>query len=182
MLGFVFAPSKRYIEPQQAAQIAGAVSGIAKVGVFVDEEAERVNQIAELCQLDFVQLHGREDRSYCSRMQRPVIKAFRISKECDDRQVNDYPVKIALLDSYLPGQNGGTGVAFDWQQAQKTCSLIKIPVLVAGGLTAANVAEAVAILKPAGVDVSGGVETEGVKDIRKITQFIQAARAAQRGC
>jgi phosphoribosylanthranilate isomerase len=182
MIGFVFAASKRSIEPEQAATISKAVPVVAKVGVFVDESAEVVNQIADLCDLDYVQLHGQESLVYCRQIKRPIIKAFQVTKQCGYQQINEFKVDYALLDSYIPGQNGGTGIAFNWHEAKETCYKISLPVIVAGGLTAENVQEAILTLNPAGVDVSGGVETNGVKDTAKIRQFIQAARAAQRGC
>ena len=181
MLGFVFAASKRRIEPEQAAIISKAVQAIAKVGVFVDESAAMINHIADICHLDYVQLHGQESLAYCRQIKRPIIKAFQVTTQCGYQQINEFKVDYALLDSYIPGQNGGTGIAFDWHEAKATCRQIKLPVIVAGGLTAENVHEAVLTLSPAGVDVSGGVETNGIKDTVKIRQFIQAARAAQRG-
>lgn len=181
MIGFIFAASKRRIEPEQAATISKAVPAVAKVGVFVDESVAIVNQIADLCHLDYVQLHGQESLAYCRQIKRPVIKAFQVTKQCGYQQINEFKVEYALLDSYIPGQKGGTGIAFDWHAAKETCGKISLPVLVAGGLTAENVRQAVLTLSPAGVDVSGGVETNGVKDTAKIRQFIQAARAAQRG-
>jgi phosphoribosylanthranilate isomerase len=84
-----------------------------------------------------------------------------------------------LLDTLVPGQAGGTGAAFDWRQARNLAAALPAPYLVAGGLTADNVGEAISILAPAGVDVSGGVETAGAKDTAKIHQFVAAARAAQ---
>ena len=181
MLGFVFAPSKRQIRPEQAAAISREVPGIAKVGVFVDAGLEQVKHIAALCKLDYVQLHGQESPEYCRRLGLPVIKAFRFTAGCTEQLMNSYEAEFALLDSFSPGQSGGTGKVFDWLQAQAVCRGINMPLLAAGGLNAGNVAGAVSILQPAGVDVSGGVETNGVKDVDKIHQFIQAVRAARRG-
>lgn len=180
MLGFVFADSRRYIDPEQAAAIGRQVAGIAKVGVFVNASLAEVKRIAALCALDYVQLHGEETPEYCRRLELPVIKAFRFNAECSAGQINQYKAAFALLDSYCPGQSGGTGLVFDWRQAQAVCRQIRMPVLAAGGLNAGNAAEAIALLQPAGVDVSGGVETNGVKDIDKIDQFIQAVRAVRR--
>lgn len=181
MLGFVFAASKRQIRPEQAAAISREVSGIAKVGVFVDAGLEQVKQIAALCRLDYVQLHGQESPEYCRRLGLPVIKAFRFTAGCTEALINAYEAEFALLDSFSPEQSGGTGKVFDWPQAQALCRGINLPLLAAGGLNAGNVAGAVSILQPAGVDVSGGVETNGVKDVDKIHQFIQAVRAVRRG-
>ncbi|MEG6586721.1 phosphoribosylanthranilate isomerase [Dendrosporobacter sp. 1207_IL3150] len=182
MIGFIFANSKRYIHPEQAALISKESRGSAKVGVFVDEEIEKVNSIAELCQLDYVQLHGHETPEYCEQIRFPIIKAFRFKDDCDCRIINQYRVNFALVDSYIPGQAGGTGVTFDWQQARQILSQIKMPVLAAGGLTIENVKDAIALLKPTGVDVSGGVETDGVKDLIKIKEFVETVRTVQRGC
>ena len=110
-----------------------------------------------------------------------MIKAVRVGAHSDPLALAAYDVEWLLLDSLVPGQQGGTGVTFDWQQAQVLRQQIKIPIFVAGGLTAENVGEAVRILSPEGLDVSGGVETNGRKDIEKIKQFLIAARRARGG-
>ena len=181
MIGFVFAESRRRIEVQQAAKIEQEVKGIPKVGVFVNRPLQEVQEIAEICKLDFVQLHGEETPAYCQNLGRPVIKAFRVGLDFTLEKSKEYQVDWLLLDSFTPGQYGGTGMAFDWQSMQDLASQIHRPVMIAGGLTTENVGAAIATLSPRGIDVSGGVETNGKKDIEKIQKFMIAARRAEGG-
>ena len=164
-----------------AEKIACQVGGIGKVGVFVNAPLHEVHNIAARCKLDFVQLHGDESPEYCRLVNVPVIKAVRVTANFDLAVLAYYDVEWILLDSFVAGQQGGTGITFDWQQAEVLRKQIKSPLFVAGGLTAENVGEAVRILSPEGIDVSGGVETNGRKDIRKIQQFLLAARKAKGG-
>jgi len=180
-MGFVFTTSKRQVSPTAAAKIAKVVPGIGKVGVFVNQPLQEVRDIAKECSLDYVQLHGDETPEYCQKVGFPVIKAFRITDMINPLKLADYPVDWLLLDSYVAGQPGGTGVAFAWEAMKDTACLLPRPFMVAGGLTVENVAKAIALLAPGGVDVSGGVETNGKKDSEKICQFIMAARKAARG-
>lgn len=164
-----------------AEQIVCQVGGIGKVGVFVNAPLRTVQDIAKRCKLDYVQLHGNESPEYCRLVKVPVIKAVRVGVNFDPLALAAYDVEWILLDSFVPGQQGGTGIAFDWEQAQILRQQIKVPLFVAGGLTAENVGEAVRILSPEGIDVSGGVETNGSKDLEKIKQFLTAARRAKGG-
>ena len=177
-IGFVFAPSRRHIDPDTAAMISASMVGPAKVGVFVDQPLSEVREIADHCRLDYIQLHGGESPDYSRCLNRPVIRACRVDSAFDPEQWAAYPAEYLLFDSFVPGQAGGTGTAFDWRE---TCGRIRQSrhkFLVAGGLTPENVADAIRILNPDGVDVSGGVETAGVKDPDKIRKFIAAARTA----
>lgn len=175
LIGFVFAPSRRRILAEDAAAIAKHVGKIGKVGVFVNSPAEYVREIAKACQLDFVQMHGEESPDYCRSLNLPVIKAFKVGTDFNINRLAGYDVNWILLDSDVPGQSGGTGKTFNWQQAATLIRQTKIPVMVAGGLTPENVSTAITSLMPQGVDVSGGVETAGSKDLVKIQRFIQAA-------
>ena len=177
-IGFVFAPSRRHIDPDTAAMISASMVGPAKVGVFVDQPLSEVREIADHCRLDYIQLHGGESPDYSRCLNRPVIRACRVDSAFDPEQWAAYPAEYLLFDSFVPGQAGGTGTAFDWRE---TCGRIRQSrhkFLVAGGLTPENVADAIRILNPDGVDVSGGVETDGVKNPDKIRKFIAAARTA----
>jgi len=180
-MGFVFADSRRRIDIEAAEQICCQVKGIGKVGVFVNALLSTVQEIAKRCKLDFVQLHGDESPEYCRKVQVPVIKAVRVGADFAPVVLADYDVEWLLFDSFVPGQQGGTGIAFDWERARMLRQQITTPLFVAGGLTAENVEEAVAILSPEGLDVSGGVETNGSKDLEKIKQFLIAARRAKGG-
>ena len=178
LIGFVFAASKRQIDVASAAAIAAAVKGPGKVGVFVNQPLSEVLEIADYCRLDYLQLHGEESPDYCRALNRPVIRACRVGPDFTPATVADYPAEYLLLDSFVPGQPGGTGIPFDWHAVSLRIGRPRQQFLVAGGLTPENVSEAIRILNPDGVDVSGGVETDGVKDSNKIRRFIAAARSA----
>lgn len=179
LIGFVFAESKRRIAVEKAIAIGQQVKGIGKVGVFVNSPLKEVQEIAQSCQLDFVQLHGEETPAFCQSVGRPVMKAFRVGCDFSIANCKKYPVDWILIDSFTPGQYGGTGIPFDWQSMKAIVSQIPRPVMVAGGLTTENVGAAIVTLAPKGIDVSGGVETNGVKDVRKIQKFMIAARQAE---
>lgn len=179
LIGFVFAESKRHIAVKKAIEIGQQVKGIGKVGVFVNTPLKEVQEIAQSCQLDFVQLHGEETPAFCQSVGRPVIKAFRVGCDFSIENCKEYSVDWILLDSFTPGQYGGTGIPFDWQSMKNLASQMHHPVMIAGGLTPENIRAAVSTLTPKGIDVSGGVETNGRKDAGKIQKFIIAARQAE---
>jgi phosphoribosylanthranilate isomerase len=179
LIGFVFAESKRRIAIEKAIAIGQQVKGIGKVGVFVNRPLKEVQEIAQCCQLDFVQLHGEETPDYCQSVGRPVIKAFRVGCDFSIEKCKEYSADWILLDSFTPGQYGGTGITFDWQSIGSFASQLPSPVMVAGGLTPKNIGKAIFTLSPKGIDVSGGVETNGKKDAGKIQKFIIAARQAE---
>jgi phosphoribosylanthranilate isomerase len=183
-LGFIFyPPSPRYVSPEQARGIIRQLPPfVLTVGVFVDEEMDAVRDIAALAGLDWVQLHGRESPEYCRTLGRRVIKAFRIAGEESLRALPAYQgaVQAFLLDTYRPGLPGGTGEAFDWQLAQKAKDYG--PIILAGGLTPDNVAEAIRAARPQAVDVASGVEAApGKKDPERVRDFMEAVRTAGGG-
>jgi phosphoribosylanthranilate isomerase len=180
LIGFVFAESRRKTGVALAANISSAVPGPGKVGVFVNQKITEVREIADRCRLDYIQLHGGESQEYCRALNRPVIRALRVGFDFTPAVVAACTEEWLLLDSFVPGRPGGTGIAFDWEEARKRIGQPPQKFLVAGGLTPENVSEAIRILRPDGVDVSGGVETDGAKDNEKIRNFIAAARAAER--
>lgn len=154
----------------------------AVVGVFVNTPVDEVNRIAEACQLDIVQLSGDEPWQWCNQVKRPVIKAVHIRAEQPLREILSQ-IRIlngvgafCLLDTKIEGVYGGTGHAFDWSLARQVAK--RFPFLLAGGLTPENVGEALRLVRPWGVDVSSGVESNGVKDIFKIRMFIEAVKGA----
>lgn len=178
MIGYIFANSKRYVEPKIVADINKNITGIAKVGVFVNEKITVVNEIAELCKLDYVQLHGNEDVEYCKAINCKIIKAFRYNEKISVELVNKYQkAEYILVDSYQEGAHGGTGKSFYWQEAKNTLEQIKKPLLIAGGLNINNVSKCIEVLKPAGIDLSGGVETDGHKDSAKIKDILCLIKA-----
>lgn len=186
-IGFVFAPTRRQVSPAEAHEIVDTVkkssSAIKLVGVFVDTPASEVNKIADFCGLDWVQLSGNESWEYCRQITRPIIKAFRVGQQLREEIDSELTVGlktlslqrfITLLDSQVEGKYGGTGITFNWRLAQQVAK--ELPVIIAGGLNPENVAQAIEMATPWGVDVSSGVETDGTKDIAKIKAFIEAVR------
>lgn len=174
-LGFVFAPSRRQLTPERARQIIQELPPlVTKVGVFVNEPVELVNEIAQYCGLDVVQLHGQESPEYCQQMGRAVIKGISVRDSDSLAVLSAYQVQGFLLDTYHPDQRGGTGTTFDWSLMLEAQS--NRPMILAGGLTPENVAQAVKLVQPYGVDVSSGVETNGIKDPFKIEAFIKGAK------
>jgi phosphoribosylanthranilate isomerase len=188
-IGLVFAPSRRQVTFAKARHIASAVKkrnyNVEVVGVFVNAPATEVNKIADFCALDWVQLSGDESWEYCCEIARPIIKAIRIGQQnsegiCAELVAGNKILSpqrfITLLDSQVGGKYGGTGVIFNWELAQQVAK--RFPVVIAGGLDPENVAQAIELVSPWGVDVSSGVEVEGVKDIAKIKTFIGAVKKA----
>ena len=177
-IGFIFAQgSRRYVAPETAHEIAREMQRVKKVGVFVDAPMAEVNRIADAVGLDYVQLHGHETAEMARMAERPVIKAYRYGDDFDAETANVYPAEIILVDSYVKGAAGGTGLTFHWQEAAREIARVTKPVLIAGGITAANVREAVETFHPFGIDVSGGLEEDGVKSKAKITAFMAAVCA-----
>ena len=175
-VGFVFWPaSPRYLEPDRArAIIATLPSSVAAVGVFVNQPARHVNGVAGLAHLAVVQLHGDETPAFAAEMSRPVIKA--VSVDGDAPAVAGWPESVMLLvDAKDPVRRGGTGIRADWLAAAAVARGRRI--LLAGGLTPENVAEAIAQVQPFGIDVSSGVERRpGVKDHGRLKALFDAMR------
>ncbi|MBW2172862.1 MAG: phosphoribosylanthranilate isomerase [Deltaproteobacteria bacterium] len=180
-LGFVFAPSPRQVSPEAAREIIKTLPPLVQtVGVFVDEDPEKVAYTADSCDLDLLQFHGKETVSYCEGFGRRVIKAVRVQNEDDLESCSEYigVVEAFLLDTYVAGQYGGTGVTFDWGLARAARRYGRI--ILAGGLNPDNVAAAIREADPYAVDASSGLEQKpGVKDHAKIARFIQEVRQAE---
>lgn len=176
-IGFVFWPkSPRFIDPYRARTIAAALPPfVTTVGVFVDQPADYVRGVATLVPLGAVQLHGEETAPYVSRMNRPVIKAIGVAGA--GPVVADWPIDVMLLlDVHDPERRGGTGRTIDWRVAAGIAA--SRAVVLAGGLTPENVGEAVAQVKPFGIDVSSGVEREpGVKDHGRLRALFEALKS-----
>jgi phosphoribosylanthranilate isomerase len=179
-LGFIFYPkSPRKVEPEAARSIIAQLPPfVAAVGVFVDEAAAVVQELAGRVGLDWVQLHGQESPEYCRNLGRKVIKGFRIQDEGSLRRLAGYQgaAQALLLDTYKKGQVGGTGEIFDWHLARKAKKYG--PIILAGGLTSENVAMAIATAGPAAVDAASGTEVApGKKDPAKLRAFFKAVRS-----
>jgi phosphoribosylanthranilate isomerase len=149
------------------------------VGVFVDETLEVVSRTLDTCGLDYAQLHGSEPPEMVAELMNRghgVIKAFRVKDAATLGEIAGYCASAHLLDTFVSGQPGGTGHIFDWAVATEAAEYG--PVILAGGLTPANVAQAIQVARPWGVDVSSGVEASpGKKDIDKMRRFINAAKS-----
>lgn len=176
-LGFIFFPgSPRYVKPDKVRAISeGLPPFISLVGVFVNEVATQVNELAAKCRLNAIQLHGDESPEYCTEIDRPVVKVFRVKNAHWLRESAPYNVSALHLDTWAPDSYGGTGNTFDWNLVAR----VSHPVVLSGGLNADNVVEAITRVKPYGVDTSSGVESEpGRKDHKKVHEFIEAVRQA----
>lgn len=175
-IGLVFyKPSPRYISISQAQAIVRELPPfLTVVGLFVDANPQQVYDTLVHVTLDRLQFHGEESPEYCSYFGKPYIKALRVQAGMDVKTVVDNYASASaiLLDTYVPGIPGGTGKTFDWQHVS---TAISQPLIVAGGLTPDNVAQAIATLRPYAVDVSGGIElSKGIKDASKMAAFMRA--------
>jgi phosphoribosylanthranilate isomerase len=176
-LGFIFyAKSPRSVAPEAAREIIRQLPPLVlSVGLFVNEEAATVRDLAARVGLDWVQCHGQEPPEYCRSLGRRVLKAFRIKDDSSLQELADYrgAVQAFLLDTYKKGQVGGTGEVFDWDLARQAQAYG--PIVLAGGLTAANVAQAIVAAQPQAIDVASGVEAApGKKDPEKLRGFFRA--------
>lgn len=191
-VGFNFVEGvRRQLEPTIGATIIStfrnslsedSMPGPRVVGLFRNQPAEFVNRVARMAALDMVQLCGDEDDDYYAQMERPILKQVRVRPETSaeelEAEVNAHldAGRMVVLDAYDPNTPGGAGVVFDWSVAAGVASLEG--VLLAGGLTPDNVSDAIKQLSAWGVDVSSGVESDGVKDDVKIQDFVTAALSA----
>ena len=187
-IGFVFADSPRKINVDKAAEIAGATPPfVARVGVFVNASQEFVMEALRSF-LDYAQLHGEESVAECETLAKcrgsnRIIKVFRVSDASDLAVLDEYKNVVGMfhLDTRVPNAAGGTGRTFDWRIAVEARRWGK-PVVLAGGLTPDNVAEAVAQVKPYAVDASSGVESApGKKDPEKVRDFVKRAKQVVTG-
>lgn len=180
-LGMVFyTTSPRAVNIAQAQAIVAALPPfVTTVGLFVDAPAEEVAAILQRVPLGLLQFHGEEAPEYCAGFGRPYIKAVRMRPEVDlaTEALRYSAAQGLLLDTYRPDQPGGTGEVFDWGRVPP--GLAK-PIILAGGLTPENVAEAVRTVRPYAVDVSGGVEqAKGIKNAEKLAAFIRGVNSVQ---
>lgn len=190
LVGLILAPARRQVSVETAAAIVAAVrstGGAAPrvVGVFVDEPTERLRAIADSLDLDLVQLHGEEAPQAVAAAGRPAIKALRLRPGTDlaaarslaERYLSAPVAPLALtIEAHVANAPGGTGRVADWELAARLAE--DYPIILAGGLSPDNVSAAIAVVRPLGVDVSSGVESEGTKDHAKIRAFVQRARLA----
>ncbi len=189
-IGMVFAESPRWVSPEQARAIVDVLPPwVATVGVFVDSDPATINRVVERARIGYVQLHGDEGPDIVGEIGVPCIKAFRVRDEgwlgevrgWLERVTARYNLAAVLLDTYNPKIRGGTGERFNWDlvsDARSAGAMSGIdPIILAGGLDAVCVGQAIDIVKPWGVDVASGVEkAPGVKDFKKVEKFIRATR------
>lgn len=178
-LGFIFVPgSKKFIEANDAKVIIDAISGRVKtVGVFQDQPIDEVNRVADMLGLDYVQLHGVATSDDVVKINTKVIKAFNLPSDFDvdemKTQMSQYRVEFFLLDREIQGEGRHLNM-------QKVFNLTKeFPIFVSGGLNAGIIEAVIKTTRPAGVDVSSGVETSGKKDVEKIKKFITIAKGGK---
>jgi len=176
-IGFVFAPgSKRLLEPPVAARLTRLVPAfVARVGLFLDQDAESIARVLDQVPLSLLQFHGTEDSAFCRQFGMPYMKAVSVESGAAMEQIEEEFEDAAglLLDSHQPGDLGGTGQTFDWNRISES----RLPLILAGGLTVANVHQAVRLVKPWAVDVSSGVEdVPGIKNAELMQRFIQEAK------
>jgi len=180
LLGFVFADSPRRITPETALGIINQLPGsVLRVGLFVNEAPEKIDEILNICKLDFLQFHGDETPEFCQNFgqRAEIIKAFRIKDKRSLVKLKDFQVDGYLLDAYLKGKSGGTGKSFDWNLAVEAKAMAS-RIILSGGLNPDNVADAVKKVAPYAVDVSSGVESSpGKKDFDLMRRFIKNAKA-----
>ncbi len=179
-IGFIFwEGSPRFIAPETAARIIKMLPPfVSTVGVFVNEDVEVINEIVKTAGLGCVQLHGDEPPETCEAVEAKVIKAVRIKDVKSLDGLERFDVSAYLLDTFKEGTPGGTGAVFDWEIAKEAKGLGRI--ILSGGLTPENVADAVSLVRPYAVDVSSGVESRpGRKDPVMVARFIEAARGME---
>lgn len=179
-VGFVFAESPRYIHPREAWKLACELPPmVSSVGLYVDPSLDRFAELEQMCPTMMTQLHGNEPDHIVEELGPELIKAVKFDEDTIADRLAHYDaieeVSIILVD----GSDGGEGVAFDWTKLAEAAKDIATPIMIAGGLDASNVGDAIAAVRPYAVDVSSGVESErGVKDLDKIRAFCQAVQKA----
>jgi phosphoribosylanthranilate isomerase len=176
-LGFNFyPPSPRYIAPEKARAILARVPAqVGKVALFVNEPKEKIREVIDKQSFSTVQLHGEESAEYCRGWELKVIKAFRVRNRESLIGMEEFPADYYLVDTWAPGY-GGSGAPFPWKWLE---GLNSERLILAGGLDAGNVAEAIRLVRPYGVDVCTGIEARpGIKDHEKLKKFIFAAKNA----
>jgi len=180
-IGLVFySGSPRTVTCEKAREIAAALPPfVAKVGLFVNTGPAAINEILQSVPLDVIQFHGDEEPADCALYSKPYIKAVRMHPDVNVRKeaLRFAAASALLLDTYREDLHGGTGETFDWSRIPENLGK---PLILAGGLNPANVADAVLRARPYAVDVSGGVETgKGIKDARKMAEFIREVKHAE---
>lgn len=179
-LGFIFCEkSKRYIRPKVAEKIIARLPAfIMKIGVFVNEKADTVNQISREINLTGVQLHGEESPEFTAQIFLPVIKAFRINEPFDFSILDGYNQCKFLFDAFISDDYGGTGISFNWDIIPYQ---IRKEIIIAGGVSSDNIESIYKKIKPEGVDLSSSLEiSPGIKDEEKVKEFFEKINSLRR--
>ncbi len=183
-IGLVFAPSSREIDLESAASVCAALPPMTQsVGVFVDPPAELVDTCVKEVGIDLVQLHGSESPEFCSRWPNRILKALRIKDSRDLEAIAAYKTVVRgfVLDAYSESAYGGTGKVSDWDLARKAVESSPRPIILAGGLGPDNIAQAVQVVRPYGVDASSRLEkSPGEKDMNLVREFISKLRSIEK--
>jgi len=179
-IGFVFAKSRRQVTEVMAKELKERLlPQIQAVGVFVNEELEKIMHLCKDGIIDLIQLHGDEDENYIRELRKgvknPIIKAVRVRNTKDIEEAAKLTCDYLLLDTYKEGLYGGSGEIFDWSVITK----IEKPFFLAGGLHTENILQAISQANPYCIDVSSGVETDGIKDRNKIIDIITKVRSVR---
>lgn len=184
-VGFVFAESKRQVSPRKASELSAQLDkGIKKVGVFVNENIDTVSEAVEAASLDVIQLHGEENEEYIKSLrvffpQKSIWKAVRVKSSEDIKKAEGLSVDMLLLDSFSESEYGGSGRVADLSVI-KCCEISK-PYFLAGGINASNAISIFNEIKPNGLDISSGIEENGVKDFNKIQEIMRCIEWIRRG-
>ena len=191
-LGFIFAPSPRKISAEQVRVITKQVRAVERIGLFVNEQPERIEEIFENALLTGVQLHGDEPLQEVAKVGERlrtiapgarIIKTVRFTPQFSRELLsfaNRRVVDAILIDTFSPHARGGTGLTFDWEQAKDSVRNAQVPIIIAGGLNSENVRQALATLEPWGVDATSGLEIRpGQKDAQKLQAFCTVVKAFQ---
>lgn len=179
-IGFIFADSKRYVEPSYAKMLIEKLNPkIKTVGVFVNEDIKKISEISSMLNLDVIQLHGDENNDYILKLRneklREIWKAVSVKSSDDLEKMSEIKADRILLDTYKKGERGGSGESFNWDILESVnCG----DIILAGGLNSGNIRNAIKEVRPYMVDVSSGAESDGFKDREKIKKCIEAVRAA----
>lgn len=179
-IGQIFASSKRQIDVEAAARMNRKLGKrVMKVGVFVNEKVDVIKEIAMECSLDMIQLHGEETPEYARDLPYPVIKSFHVAGNLNPEDINRWNCWAYLFDTYDPNEKGGTGRSFNWAFLKE--AHFSRPIILAGGINANNVIQAISTIRPMAIDLSSGLENaDGGKNPIKIKKFMEQVKEADR--
>ena len=179
-IGFIFySKSPRYIDIENAKKIIMSSSGLKKIGIFVNESKNIINDVINELNLDAIQLHGNETPEFCNNFKVPVIKALSVSKKSDLNVINNYDVHAILLDNRTRNQFGGTGKIFNWKIIENV--KFNLPIILSGGLNENNILDGINQINPHAVDINSGVEkSPGLKSKSKIFRIVKILKQTKK--